>query len=219
MSRITAKKMRELLPVYFIAGSNNCKENLETVVEQAIQGGITLFQFREKGNDALHGEQRYALAQRVQRICQENGVPFIVNDDIELALSLDADGVHIGQEDEAASLVRERIGNRILGVSVHSVEEAKQAIRDGADYLGIGPIFPTNSKADAKRVQGTVVIEEIRKQHIAIPIVGIGGIHVENANQVIRGGADGISVISAISEAPAVAARVRELRRAVSHAQ
>ncbi|UOY91662.1 thiamine phosphate synthase [Ectobacillus sp. JY-23] len=215
MSRISAEKMRELLTVYFIAGSNNCKENLETVVEQAIQGGITLFQFREKGNDALHGEQRYALAQRVQRICQENGVPFIVNDDIELALSLDADGVHIGQEDEAASLVRERIGNRILGVSVHSVEEAKQAIRDGADYLGIGPIFPTSSKADAKRVQGTAVLEEIRKQHIDIPIVGIGGINVKNAKQVIRGGADGISVISAISQSPSIVERVTELRIAV----
>jgi thiamine-phosphate pyrophosphorylase len=143
--------LREALRVYFIMGSTNCVKNPAAVLNEAISGGITLFQFREKGEGAFTGSEKYALAQMLQTICREHQIPFIVNDDIELAVTIDADGVHIGQEDETVKTVRTKIGaDKILGVSVHSTEEALTAIQDGADYFGIGPVFPTKTKADAK---------------------------------------------------------------------
>ncbi|WP_028400197.1 thiamine phosphate synthase [Ectobacillus panaciterrae] len=215
MTRILSDHMRELLRVYFIAGSNNCHKDLREVVSEAIDGGITLFQFREKGKGALTGEEKYRLAKEVQQICKSRGIPFIVNDDVEMALALDADGVHIGQDDETADSVREKIGNKILGVSVHNLEEAQRAIRQGADYFGVGPVFPTQSKEDAQQAKGTTVIEAIRKNGIDMPIVGIGGISVDNASIVMRGGADGVSVISAISQAASVSESAKELRAAI----
>lgn len=141
MAKISPGKMRSLLKVYFIAGSTNCLEDPRVVLEEAIRGGITLFQYREKGEGCLDDHEKLELGKRLQRICRDNGIPFIVNDDIELALELNADGVHIGQEDEDASLVREQIGDKILGVSVHSLKEAEKAKLAGADYFGVGPIF------------------------------------------------------------------------------
>src|SRR5689334_19429044 len=102
MTRIHANIIRNMMRVYFIAGSTNCQSNLLQVVEQAIQGGITMFQFREKGNGAATGEEKVRLAKEIQALCKVNDVPFIVNDDVDLALAIDADGVHIGQTDEEA---------------------------------------------------------------------------------------------------------------------
>lgn len=195
------KPLRQSLKVYFIMGSTNCSKEPVEVLKEAIEGGITIFQYREKGEGALTGSEKLKLAKELQSICREHQIPFIVNDDIELALSLNADGVHIGQEDEPVHAVREKIGDKILGVSVHSQEEAIAAIEQGADYFGIGPVFPTKTKADAKPSQGTTLIEKLRKQGFEIPIVGIGGITVENAASVIKAGADGVSVITAISQA------------------
>ena len=146
-------------------------------------------------------KQAIQLARRIQDQCRQAGVPFIVNDDVELALKLNADGVHIGQDDECASSVRERIGNRILGVSAHTVEEARRAILHGADYLGIGPIYPTRSKDDAKAVQGPAILRELREAGIDSPIVAIGGITVERVEEVIGASADGVAVISAVTGA------------------
>lgn len=161
-----------------------------------------MFQFREKGTGALTAQVRFNLGRRLQKICRENGVPFIVNDDIDLAIALDADGIHVGQDDTPALAIRQLLGeDKIVGVSAHSLAEAQQAIADGADYLGIGPIYPTSSKEDAQAVRGTSVIEEIRNSGITIPLVGIGGITVHNAAPVLAAGADGISVISAIAGA------------------
>jgi thiamine-phosphate pyrophosphorylase len=188
-----------LLRVYFIMGSNNCTKDPLYVMEEALKGGVTLFQFREKGEGSLRGEEYVTFAKQAQLLCKKHNVPFIVNDDIELALLLDADGVHIGQEDEQVEAVRAKIGNKILGVSAHTLEEARLAIEKGADYLGVGPVFPTNTKSDARAVQGTSIIQQFRGAGLTIPIVGIGGITVENADMVIKAGADGVSVISAIS--------------------
>ncbi|WP_042355909.1 thiamine phosphate synthase [Bacillus rubiinfantis] len=207
--------MRDALKLYFIAGSLNCKRNLLEVLKEAINGGITMFQFREKGEQALTGTQRYMLAKQVQRVCQLRQIPFIVNDDIEMALALEADGVHIGQEDAPAAVVREKIGQKILGVSVHTMVEANAAMQAGADYLGIGPIFHTNTKSDAKPVQGTRLIEQLRGAGITIPIVGIGGITSENASRVVAAGADGVSVITAISQAASPLDAARELKKEV----
>lgn len=210
--------LQAALRVYFIMGSNNCLKNPAEVLKEAISGGITFFQFREKGDGALTGSEKYSLAKELQTICKEHQIPFIVNDDIELAVAIDADGVHIGQEDETVKTVRERIGaKRILGVSVHSMEEAKAAISEGADYFGIGPVFPTRTKADAKPSRGTILIEELRKDGCEIPIVGIGGITAENARIVVDAGADGVSVITAISQANSPLEAARELSKSVGY--
>ena len=193
--------MKDLLSVYFIMGSNNTTGEPLTVIEQALKGGATLFQFREKGKDALKAGEQRAFARQVQALCKQFNVPFIINDDVELALELDADGVHIGQDDDKAADVRARIGDKILGVSAHTLEEVLKAEKDGADYIGAGPVYPTETKLDTKAVQGVSLIEEIRRQGIGIPVVGIGGITIENCVPVIEAGADGISVISAISKA------------------
>lgn len=199
MARIEAEQMSTLLQVYFIMGSNNCKRDPLQVMKEALEGGVTLFQFREKGEGALTGEERVRFAKQLQALCQEYDVPFIVNDDVELAIELGADGVHVGQDDEGITSVREKMGDKIVGVSAHTIEEARFAIANGADYLGVGPIFPTSTKKDTKAVQGTKGLRHFRETGIAVPIVGIGGITVENAASVIEAGADGISIISAIS--------------------
>jgi len=144
------KALREALKLYFVMGSANCREEPAEVLKKAIAGGITMFQFREKRKGALTGAEKFALAEELHDICKKAGIPFIVDDDIPLALALNADGVHIGQEDEPIERAREKIGDRILGVSVHRAEEAQAAIEKGADYLGVGPIFPTKTKEDAR---------------------------------------------------------------------
>ena len=215
MTSLAASKIRELLKVYFILGSNNCQREPLQVLREALAGGITLFQYREKGTGALVGEARYKLAQAMQELCQQQQIPFIVNDDVELALSLKADGVHIGQEDEPVAAVREKIGDKILGVSVHTREQAHEAIRQGADYLGLGPVFTTTTKEDAKEAAGTALIKALREEGLTIPIVGIGGITPENAPMVMAAGADGVSVITAISLADSVGQSTRKLHQAV----
>ncbi|MEK5396625.1 thiamine phosphate synthase [Paenibacillus nitricinens] len=202
MKQIDSDQLRNLLKVYFIMGSVNCLKSPAKVLKEAVAGGITMFQFREKGTGALTAEVRFNLGRRLQKICRANGVPFIVNDDIDLAIALDADGIHVGQDDTPTLAIRQLLGeDKIVGVSAHSLAEAQQAIADGADYLGIGPIYPTSSKDDAQAVRGTLVIEEIRNSGITVPLVGIGGITVHNAAPVLAAGADGISVISAIAGA------------------
>jgi thiamine-phosphate pyrophosphorylase len=215
MARIDSQQLRDVLKVYFISGSINCHKNPTEVLEDAIKGGITIFQFREKGLGALAGSQKYDLARELKALCNNNSVPFIVNDDIELALELDADGVHIGQEDEAVGEVRKKIGDKILGVSAHTLAEVDDAIHNGADYLGIGPIFPTSTKEDAKAAAGTKLIEDLRAKGYDIPIVGIGGIKVENARSVIQAGADGVSVITAISLAEDIIGTTTKLKKEV----
>lgn len=214
--RSQADKLRRRLRVYFIMGSNNCLKDPVEVLEEAIAGGITMFQYREKGTGALRGGERMELAARLRRLCRERGVPFLVNDDVELALALDADGVHVGQEDEAAADVRRRIGRRLLGVSAYDAEEAAAAIRGGADYLGVGPLFATRTKEDAKAASGVEAVARIRERGMRIPLVGIGGIDAGNAAEVIRAGADGVSVITAISRAEDIRAAAAALLQAVN---
>ncbi|WP_404823811.1 thiamine phosphate synthase [Paenibacillus rhizovicinus] len=200
--------------VYLIMGSTNVPAGIdpEDLLREAIEGGITCFQFREKGSGSLAGEAKLELAKRLQAVCREHGIPFIVNDDISLAVVLKADGVHVGQDDEPAAEIRARIGaEAIIGVSAHTVAEARKALADGADYLGIGPIYPTGSKPDAKVPQGTRLLEELRDAGITVPLVGIGGITPDNASAVIAAGADGVSVISAITLAPSVRDAARQL--------
>jgi thiamine-phosphate pyrophosphorylase len=199
-SRIEDARMRSYLRLYLVLGSGNCEGDPAAVVEEAVRGGVTIVQFREKGANALKTPAKKELAMRIQSVCRRHGIPFLVNDDVELALALNADGVHVGQNDEQAAQVRDRIGNKILGVSVHSAAEALLAEEQGADYLGVGPIYSTASKEDALEPQGTAIIQRLT-EITSLPIVGIGGITAERAPQVIQAGADGIAVISAITHA------------------
>lgn len=215
MQLINKEQVKNWLSVYFIMGSPNCRKDPKETLEEAIEGGATLFQFREKGTNALTGEKKRMLAAELQDVCRRQAIPFLVNDDIELAVKLEADGVHIGQEDAALSDVRKRLSGKIIGVSVHTMEEAIKAIDEGADYLGIGPVFPTATKADAQPVQGTKLIEEIRSAGLSIPIVGIGGIQAENAAQVVSSGADGVAVITAISQAASPKEAAAQLKKAI----
>lgn len=201
--------LKQRMKVYFIMGSLNCKEAPELVLEKALKGGVTLFQYREKGEGCLSSADKKALALQLQKICRKNHVPFIVNDDLDLMISLNADGLHVGQEDGDIREIRRRIPDKILGVSVHNAEEAQTAVQIGADYLGVGPIYATSTKLDTRDVMGFSVVKELRAKGITAPIVGIGGIKEENAFDVVEAGADGVSVITAIShhEDPERAAR------------
>ncbi|MGM0955912.1 MAG: thiamine phosphate synthase [Bacillota bacterium] len=216
MTKADQQQIKQQLSVYFIMGTANTSRQPLDVVKEAIQGGITMFQFREKGDGALQGEEKKQLARQLQVLCQEANVPFIVNDDVQLARDLDADGVHVGQEDTNAEDVRQKIGNKILGVSTHNLDEVKQAMKDGADYVGMGPVYPTETKKDTRSVQGVSLITEVRRHGLHIPIVGIGGITYDNAAPVIQAGADGISIISAISQSTDPKKAAEELKALVA---
>lgn len=201
--RLAPGRVRELLRMYLVIGSVNCAAEPLRVAEEALAGGATLVQFREKGRGALAEEARLKLALQLQAACRRAEVPFFINDDVDLALYIGANGVHIGQDDEEAGAVRARLGNgRLLGVSAHNVREAQLAVEHGADYLGIGPIYPTVSKDDAHAVQGTQIIRELRARWPDLPLVGIGGITAARTSEVVRAGADGVAVISAITGVP-----------------
>lgn len=198
-------------------GSNNVatSDPLE-VLEEALRGGVTCFQLREKGPDALVGDEKQRFAEACKALCQQYQVPFIVNDDVDLAIAVDADGVHVGQDDETAKSVRERIGkDKILGVSVHNEEEMRTAIAVGADYVGMGPVYATSSKADAKPVSGTVLIREMTASYPDLPIVGIGGITAANFAPVLTAGAAGVSLISAIASAEDPYGAARQFKDAI----
>ncbi|WP_035044885.1 thiamine phosphate synthase [Anoxybacillus flavithermus] len=211
--------MKHMLSLYFIMGSGDCTRDSLTVLDEAIQGGITMFQFREKGKKALTGLEKYRLAEKLFERCKDHNIPFIVNDDVDLALALQADGVHVGQDDEAAARVRDRIGDKYLGVSVHNLAEVQQALAAHADYVGLGPIFPTVSKDDAKQACGLAMIEHIRTYEKHVPLVAIGGITEQTARQVIEAGADGIAVISAICRAEHICEQTKRLYDTVMHAK
>jgi thiamine-phosphate pyrophosphorylase len=150
----------------------------------------------------------------LRQLCRQ--VLFLVNDRVDLALEVNADGVHLGQDDLPYARARELLGrSKIIGVTVHNVREAREAAQWGADYLGVSPIFPTRTKADAGAAQGLRLLREIRKE-VALPLIAIGGINLTNAVEVIRAGADGLCAISAVvtrSEVRAEIARFQELFR------
>lgn len=186
------------------------------VIQAAIRGGATIVQYREKNAST---RQMIDDALALLDLCRAHGVPLIINDRVDVALAVDADGVHVGPDDMPASLARKVIGrDKILGVSAGNVDEARAAIADGADYLGVGAIFATSSKADAGApigIQGLLQIVHVG----TLPIVGIAGVNTSNAAGVIRCGAVGVAVISAIVGAEDVERATRELRGIVDDAK
>lgn len=165
-----------------------------TAVEQAIQGGVTLVQLREKDLSSL---EFYNIAVEVKKVTDKYKVPLIINDRLDIALAVDAAGVHVGQSDMPALIARKLIGpNKILGVSTATVEESIEAEKNGADYVGVGAVFPTSTKLDARAV--TVdMIKEI-KESIKIPVVAIGGINENNVQSLKTANIQGVAIISAI---------------------
>src|SRR5512140_36857 len=181
------------------------------VAEAAILGGADVIQLRDK--EASSG-RLYRVAMRLRKLTRDANVSFIVNDRLDIALAADADGVHVGQADLPVSVVREIMGpGRILGVSVETVEEAILAEKDGADYLGVGPVFESRgTKPDAGQPLGVDRIARIRRG-CGLPIVAIGGINAENARMVREAGADAAAVISSIAAADDIAHAARRLKR------
>jgi len=180
-------------------------DNLAERVRKAIMGGVAALQFRHKGNDRT---EKIRIAAELRQICQDNSIPFIVNDDLQLAIELDADGLHLGQGDGDPVEARNILGpHRLLGISTHTLDEALAAQEAGANYIGFGAMFPSRSK-NVEYLPGQAGLENIRP-HIHIPIVAIGGITRNNAHKVIDSGADAIAVISSVMESrdPAIASR------------
>ena len=203
---------KELLKLYFICGTTTCLgKDLYTVVEDALKGGITLFQFREKGEGALKGIEKVELAIKLQDLCKKYNVPFIVNDDIELALEIDADGVHVGQDDLGVDEIRKLMPDKIIGLSIGNEEELKQSKVEYVDYVGVGPVYVTQSKDDAGGAIGYEGLELMRRFLPQMPLVAIGGIQTQHIKDVMKTNVDGVSIISAISYSDNIEKTVREM--------
>lgn len=164
-------------------------------VDEALRGGVTLVQLREKDVSSL---EFYNIALKMKELTKIYNVPLIINDRLDIALAIDAGGLHIGQEDLPLKVARKLLGkSKILGYSVSNIEEAIYGEENGADYLGAGPVYLTGSKADAGRPIGLENLKSI-KERVKIPVVGIGGIGMDNIAEVRKIGIDGVSIISAI---------------------
>ena len=184
---------------------------LYEVVKESLDGGVTFLQLREKTLDEAHFLEE---AKELQKLCKEYKVPFIINDNVDIAKAMDADGVHVGQDDMEALDVRAKLGpDKIIGVSAHTVEEALLAEKQGADYLGVGAVFPTSSKSDV----GEMSYETLKAicKAVSIPVVAIGGISGENVGKLAGSGICGVAVISAIYAAKAVKAAAADLKTTV----
>lgn len=183
-------------------------KTLAQQVEEALRGGVTMVQLREKNLDR---EQVRAEGMELKKICRRYGVPLIINDDVALAWEMNAAGVHVGQEDMEAIRAREMLGpDKIVGVSAHTVEEALAAQEAGADYLGLGAAFPTGTKEDVDVMPGEVMREICER--VDIPCVAIGGIGPDRVSELAGRGVAGISVVSAIFAARDVRAASERLR-------
>lgn len=194
--------------LYVITDKKLGNGSIEEAVRKAMAGGATIVQYREK--DAGTAEM-IRVASGLHKITMMEGIPLIINDRIDVALAVNAEGVHVGQEDMPALIARRIIGTgRLLGVSAKTLGEASSAAEDGADYLGVGDIFGTTSKEDAGKPVGLEMLKKITGS-VNIPVVGIGGITKVNAGSVIENGADGIAVISAIIGKPDPEKEAREL--------
>lgn len=196
---------------YFITDAKLTRKDIFADVECALAAGCRIVQYREKNKSR---EEMIKEAGRVRELCGDHAL-FIVNDYVDIALAVDADGVHVGQEDLGAAAARRLLGDRVLGVTVHNLGEALDAVDAGADYLGVSPIYPTNTKADAGGACGVRLIEQIRGEGISLPIVAIGGITKGNVADVIRAGADSVAAISAVVCSGNVEKEVRDFIRVI----
>ncbi|HIZ59765.1 MAG TPA: thiamine phosphate synthase [Candidatus Dorea faecipullorum] len=186
-------------------------DTIEEAVEQAVKGGCTVVQLREKDCSSL---EFYETALRVKKITDEYKIPLIINDRVDIALAVNADGVHVGQDDLPAASVRRILGgDKVIGVSAGSVREAVKAREDGADYLGVGAMHATSTKTDAD----VTTVEELKKirEMVDLPIVAIGGMNKQTLPELKGTGVDGIAVVSAVIAADDIERAASELSEAV----
>jgi len=200
-------QLREILKLYLVTDRNIIKNrNFLDIIEQAILGGVTIVQLREKNVDA---KEYIEKAEELKPILQKYDIPLIINDRVDVAFAVNADGVHLGQSDLPIKYARKILGDeKIIGISANNVEQAIEAEKSGADYIAISPVFFTSTKPDIDPPVGIEGIKKI-KEVVKCPLVGIGGINKENAFSVIKAGCDGIAVVSAImaAENPRIAAK------------
>ncbi|WP_268913344.1 thiamine phosphate synthase [Lentilactobacillus sp. SPB1-3] len=214
---MTMKFKRSMLTAYFICGTQDIKDatkTLPSVLTEALEAGITAFQFREKGTHALTGDDKLAMAKQLQQLCAQYQVPFIVDDDVALARQVKADGIHVGQKDERINQVIAEIGQQMfIGLSCNTIAQVQAANQlSELAYLGSGPVFPTQSKDDADPVIGTDGIAELVK-YSQYPIVAIGGISENNVAELAHTGVAGSSVISVIAQSTDIRRTVKRLKK------
>ena len=209
----TCKKMqKEDLLLYAVTDRHWLNgETLYSQVEKTLEGGTTFVQLREKELDEAHFLEE---AKKIKELCDRYHVPFVINDNVDIALEIDADGVHVGQSDMEAGDVRAKLGpDKIIGVSTQTVEQAILAEKHGADYLGVGAVFPTTSKDDAAEVSYDTL--KAICEAVSIPVVAIGGITQENVVKLTGSGIDGVAVISAIYAQKDIKKAAADLKAAV----
>lgn len=194
--RFTKEEIKNSMLLYAVTDRAWLKENedLTSVCKSVIENGATFLQIREKDLDEGTFEQE---AEALKKLCAQYHIPFVVNDSVEIALDVDADGVHVGQSDIKGRDIRSMIGNeKILGISAGTVEEAIAAEKAGADYIGVGAVFGTSTKKNARNL----TVEKLKEisESVSIPVVAIGGIGVSNIMELVESGVDGVAVVSAI---------------------
>ncbi|MCP2238976.1 thiamine phosphate synthase [Thermoanaerobacterium thermosaccharolyticum] len=203
------------ISLYLVTDRNLLKAGRDfyDAVEESLKNGVTMLQLREKD---ISSKEFYEIAVRLKDIAAKYNVPFIINDRIDIALSVDADGVHLGQEDLPCSIARKILGDdKIIGISAGCVDEAVKAEKDGADYIGAGAVFYTGTKKDIGEAIGLLNLKKI-KEAVNIPVVAIGGIKYSNATDVLETGVDGISVVSEIMASDDIGFATRRLRDIIS---
>jgi thiamine-phosphate pyrophosphorylase len=184
------------------------------LTEMAIAGGADTIQFRQKEG---HTREMIGIVRDMKSLCEKAGVTLIVNDRMDIAIAAEADGVHLGQEDFPIKLARRLLGDdKIIGGSARNLEEARECISQGADYIGFGPVYPTLTKEDAGNATGIDMLKEV-SERISIPVIAIGGIDSGNIHEVMRSGAHGIAVISAVCCHPDPEQVTRILKEALNH--
>ena len=201
--------------LYTITGEQfHSGRSLVEVIEQAIQGGSDIIQLRDKTSP-----KRVVLrkAEALRELTRRYGVTFIVNDHIDVALAVDADGIHLGQDDLPLEAARRIMGGKIIGISTHAIEEAREAQRGGADYIGVGPVFATKSKVDVVDPVTTEYVRQVAAE-ITIPWVAIGGIKLHNVGEVLQAGARRVCAISEIVGSDDVRGTCEAFRLAIAKA-
>lgn len=197
---------------YFITDSRLSRAGNVSDVKNALAAGVRMVQYRDKEAGT---RQLYEEALRLKSVCK--GAIFLINDRLDIALGIGADGVHIGRDDLPYRLARRLLGKKkVIGVTVHSVKEAQEAQRLGADYIGVSPIFTTGTKRDAGKPAGIRLIKEI-KRRVGLPVIAIGGINLSNAKEVVEAGADGLCAISAVVTKPDVKKEIKKFQALFTH--
>lgn len=192
---------------YFITDNLLSKAGNLQDARSAVKAGVNVIQYRNKNGST---RELYEEALKLRAICKKS--IFLINDRIDIALAVGADGVHVGQDDMPCKLARKILGKgKIIGVTAHNVAEAEKAEQEGASYIGVSPVFATGTKSDAGKPVGIGLIKEIKKR-VNIPLVAIGGINLENAFQVVEAGADGLCAISAVITKNDVVAEIRKFQ-------